>query len=130
MGVAKIQDEMIEKEKQAVVKLAKEDKLDNDTYLLKDGSLEYKKMATGNYKDLVIIKPTIAGSLALQNRLILKNVKIYRERSMPLVLQICHCIIGHLHICTNQKFLEVLNSLSGMLESERRKIHIVHSTVF
>jgi hypothetical protein len=55
-GVAKIQDEMIEKEKEVVARLAEDDKLDHDAYLLKDGSLEYKKMAAGNYKDIAIIK--------------------------------------------------------------------------
>ncbi|MDR1301421.1 MAG: hypothetical protein LBK43_02985 [Treponema sp.] len=56
LGVAKIQDEMIEMEKKAVAELAKGDKLDNNAYLLKDGSLEYKIMGTGNYKDIAIIK--------------------------------------------------------------------------
>jgi hypothetical protein len=43
-------------EKKVVIELAAGDKLDHDAYLLKDGSLEYKKMATGDYKDLSIIK--------------------------------------------------------------------------
>jgi len=55
-GVAKIQDEMIEKEKQVVASLAKNDKLDQNSFLLKDGSLEYKSMKTGDYKDLSVIK--------------------------------------------------------------------------
>jgi hypothetical protein len=55
-GIAKIQDAMIETEKQVVADLAKEDRLDIDSYLLKDGSLEYKKMSKGNYKDLSILK--------------------------------------------------------------------------
>ncbi len=55
-GIAKIQDEMIEKEKEVVAFLTKNDKLDQNTFLLKDGSLEYKKMKTGDYKDLSIIK--------------------------------------------------------------------------
>jgi hypothetical protein len=56
LGVAKIQDEMIEQEKKVVSEIAKADKLDHNAYLLKDGSLEYKNMRTGNYKDLSIIK--------------------------------------------------------------------------
>jgi hypothetical protein len=55
-GIAKIQDEMIEKEKRVVASLAKDDKLDQNSFLLKDGSLEYKKMKTGDYKDLSVIK--------------------------------------------------------------------------
>jgi hypothetical protein len=55
-GIAKIQDTMIEKEKQVVAELAKSNALDVNTYLLKDGSLEYKVMKSGNYKELAKIK--------------------------------------------------------------------------
>ena len=47
---------MIDKEKQVVASLARNDKLDQNSFLLKDGSLEYKKMKTGDYKDLSVIK--------------------------------------------------------------------------
>lgn len=41
-GIAKIQDYMIEQEKQAVIQLVKAGKVKDKSYLIKDGSLEYK----------------------------------------------------------------------------------------
>lgn len=48
LAIAKIQDYMVEAEKRMVAELVKENKLDQDSYLLKDGSLEYPKMSSGN----------------------------------------------------------------------------------
>ena len=56
LAVAKIQDTMIELEKRVVANLAKEKLLNEDTYLIKDGSLEYKIMKTGDFKELAKIK--------------------------------------------------------------------------
>lgn len=56
LGVAKVQDKMIESEKKIVMMLTAQNSLNENKYLLKDGSLEYKKMKTGDYKDLSIIK--------------------------------------------------------------------------
>ena len=47
---------MIEKEKFIVNLMAKTDTFDQDTFLLKDGSLEYKNIHSSNYKDLSIFK--------------------------------------------------------------------------
>lgn len=47
LAVAKIQDYMIEAEKRMVAELVKDERLGQDAYLLKDGSLEYKIMKTG-----------------------------------------------------------------------------------
>lgn len=47
-GIAVIQDRMVELEKSMVHELVKENKLNQDNYLLKDGSLEYKVMNKGN----------------------------------------------------------------------------------
>jgi hypothetical protein len=55
-GIATIQDQMIETEKTLLMKLVKERKLNFESYLLKDGSLEYQKMKKGNYRDLSAIK--------------------------------------------------------------------------
>jgi hypothetical protein len=55
-GIAKIQDEMVEAEKRMVVQLVKEKKLNNESYLIKDGSIEYKKIGTDDYRDLSAIK--------------------------------------------------------------------------
>jgi len=41
-GTARIQDAMIEREKEMVKKLVREGKLNQDNYLVKDGSLEYR----------------------------------------------------------------------------------------
>lgn len=52
-GIARIQDEMIEQEKKLVHHIVKNNKLTENSYLLKDGSLEYsEKSARGdkNYK--------------------------------------------------------------------------------
>lgn len=46
-GIACIQDYMIESEKEMVDELVKAGKLNQNNYLLKDGSLEYKPMKTG-----------------------------------------------------------------------------------
>lgn len=47
-GIAKIQDYMIEQEKNAVIDLVKAHKLNDDNYLVKDGSLEYKVVNSQN----------------------------------------------------------------------------------
>ena len=49
-GIAKIQDEMIDREKKLVEYLAKENKLNLDSYLIKDGSLEYSEKGLGSEK--------------------------------------------------------------------------------
>jgi len=53
-GVAKIQDEMIALEQDVVFELVKARKLNDDSFLIKDGSLEYMKAAEG--KELSLIK--------------------------------------------------------------------------
>lgn len=51
-GIACIQDRMIELEKEAVAKLVRKNKLGQDAYLIKDGSLEYRpsKQEKGDWK--------------------------------------------------------------------------------
>ena len=58
LAIAKIQDYMVEAEKRMVAGLVKKNKLDQDSYLLKDGSLEYPKMNSGapNLRSLQQIK--------------------------------------------------------------------------
>lgn len=53
-GVAKIQDEMIALEQKVVFELVKARKLNDDSFLIKDGSLEYMK--SGESKELSEIK--------------------------------------------------------------------------
>ena len=47
LAIGKIQEYMIESEKRMVAELVKEGRLGQDSYLLKDGSLEYKVMESG-----------------------------------------------------------------------------------
>lgn len=51
-AVAKVQDYMIDAEKELVDTLAKAGKLKNRAWLVKDGSLEYMPMKTGNYANI------------------------------------------------------------------------------
>ena len=57
-GVSAIQDYMIDSEKEMVVELVKEGKLNQNNYLIKDGSLEYKQIKKERYnkRDLQKIK--------------------------------------------------------------------------
>ena len=55
LAVGKIQDYMIEAEKRMVAELVRNKKLGQDSYLLKDGSLEYKVMRSGR-EDLRVLQ--------------------------------------------------------------------------
>ncbi|RLA82726.1 MAG: hypothetical protein DRG78_06400 [Epsilonproteobacteria bacterium] len=56
LAVAKIQDEMIELEKIVVSDLTTKKLLNTNAFLIKDGSLEYKVMRTGDFRELAKIK--------------------------------------------------------------------------
>jgi hypothetical protein len=56
LAIAKIQDRMIELEKIVVANLTNKKLLSDNIYLIKDGSLEYKVMHTGDFKELSKIK--------------------------------------------------------------------------
>ncbi len=53
-GIAKIQDEMIALEQKVVFELVKDKKLNDESFLIKDGSLEYMK--SGEARELSVIK--------------------------------------------------------------------------
>ncbi|MDF7812855.1 hypothetical protein [Hymenobacter sp. YC55] len=55
-GTAKIQDKMIECEKQIVDELAKKNFLNEDNYLIKDGTLQYGTATNSNFKELAVYK--------------------------------------------------------------------------
>jgi len=55
-GIATIQDEMIETEKKIVASLYDKGLINTNRYLIKDGSLQYKPMKTGDFKELTKIK--------------------------------------------------------------------------
>lgn len=67
-GIIKIQNEMIDLEKKIVVNLTAENLLNEDSYLIKDGSIEYQKMKTGDYKDLSIIKNSYRRVIGVSKR--------------------------------------------------------------
>lgn len=48
VAIAKVQDYMVEAEKRMVAELVTKKRLDQDNYLVKDGSLEYQKMTSGD----------------------------------------------------------------------------------
>lgn len=55
-GIARIQDEMVDCEKRIVSYLVGKRLLNQDNYLIKDGSIQYKPMKTGDFKDLARIR--------------------------------------------------------------------------
>ena len=52
----RIQDEMVDCEKKIVSSLVSRRLLTQDSYLIKDGSIQYKPMKTGNFKELAHIR--------------------------------------------------------------------------
>lgn len=55
-GIARIQDDMIDCEKRIVSYLMSKHLLNQDNYLIKDGSIQYKPMKSGDYKELARIR--------------------------------------------------------------------------
>lgn len=55
-GIARIQDEMIDCEKRIVSQLVSRHLLNQDNYLIKDGSIQYKPMKTGDFRELSKIR--------------------------------------------------------------------------
>ena len=55
-GIAKIQDEMIECEKRIVAQLTSKSLLNEENYLIKDGSLQYKPVKSGDYREITKIR--------------------------------------------------------------------------
>ena len=56
LGIATIQDEMIETEKKIVASLYDKGLIDTNKYLIKDGSLQYTPMGKGDFKELIKYK--------------------------------------------------------------------------
>jgi hypothetical protein len=78
LGIAMIQDEMIDSEKKIVSKLTSKNILNEDNYLLKDGSLQYKPMKTGEYKELTKIKNNYRRVIGVSK---LFNPELFKDRS-------------------------------------------------
>ena len=56
LATARIQDEMIDCEKKIVAQLVGQHKLTQDDYLIKDGSLQYRTIKTGDYGEMKKIR--------------------------------------------------------------------------
>lgn len=78
LGIAMIQDEMIDREKKIVAHLASKNVLNEDSYLLKDGSLQYKPMKTGEYKELTKIKNNYRRVIGVSK---LFNPDLFKDRT-------------------------------------------------
>jgi len=78
LGIAMIQDEMIDCEKKIVTRLTGKNILNENNYLLKDGSLQYKPMKTGEYKELTKIKNNYRRVIGVSK---LFNPELFRDRS-------------------------------------------------
>jgi hypothetical protein len=80
-GIAKIQNTMMEKEKHIVAELTRNNLLGNDSYLLKDGSIEYKVMKSGDYKELAKIKNNYSFCIGASKTFNPEKIKDSRNRS-------------------------------------------------
>lgn len=78
LGIATIQDEMIETEKRIVAFLSTKNLINPEKYLIKDGSLQYKPMKTGDLKELTRIKNHYKCAVGVSK---LFNPELCQERS-------------------------------------------------
>lgn len=77
-GVAKIQDEMIKLEKLTVKELVKQKKLNKDTFLIKDGSLEYEWDKT-DLKNISSIKSNYASVVGVSKMFNPESLSSYNK---------------------------------------------------
>ncbi len=91
-GIAKIQDEMIALEQKVVFELVKAKKLNDESFLIKDGSLEYMK--SGEARELSVIKSNydcvIGVSKAFNPEALSNDVKDISRRIAELKLYACN----------------------------------------
>lgn len=78
LGIAKIQDEMIDCEKKIVSELVKKNLLHQDSYLLKDGSLQYKPMKSGDFRELSKLKSNYRSVVGLSKHF---NPELSKDKS-------------------------------------------------
>jgi len=78
LAIAEIQDEMVDCEKKIVATLTAKNYLNQDNYLLKDGSLQYKPMKTGEYRELTKIKNNYRSVIGVSK---LFNPELFRDKS-------------------------------------------------
>lgn len=83
-GVAKIQDEMIKLEKQTVKELVRKKKLNKDTFLIKDGSLEYEWDKT-DLKNISSIKSNYASVVGVSKAFNPESLSSYNKRISQII---------------------------------------------
>ena len=80
-GMARIQDEMIECEKKIVSYLMSKHLLNQDSYLIKDGSVQYKPMKTGDFKELARIRNNYRHVVGISKRFNPNLMKDMKDQS-------------------------------------------------
>ena len=78
LATARIQDEMVDCEKKIVAKLVSQHKLTPDHYLIKDGSLQYRTIKTGDFGELKKIRSNyqrVVGVSKMFNPNLMRNSK-------------------------------------------------------
>ena len=83
-GVAKIQDEMIKLEKQTVKELVRKKKLNKDSFLIKDGSLEYEWDKT-DLKNISSIKSNYASVVGVSKAFNPESLSSYNKRISQII---------------------------------------------
>jgi hypothetical protein len=83
-GVAKIQDEMIKLEKLTVKELVREKKLNKDTFLIKDGSLEYDWDKT-DLKNISTIKSNYASVVGVSKAFNPESLSTYNKKISQII---------------------------------------------
>lgn len=78
LGIAMIQDEMVDSEKKIVSTLTSKNLLSENSFLLKDGSLQYKPMKSGEFKELTKIKNNYRWVIGVSK---LFNPELFKDRS-------------------------------------------------
>ena len=78
LGIAMIQDEMIDCEKKIVARLTAKNLLNENNYLIKDGSLQYKPMKTGEHKELTKIKNNYRRVIGVSKSF---NPELFKDKS-------------------------------------------------
>ena len=80
-GIARVQDEMVECEKKIVARMMNKHLLSQDAYLIKDGSIQYKSVKTGDYRELAKIKNNYRHVVGVSKHFNPNLMKDKRERS-------------------------------------------------
>ncbi|HEY4324384.1 MAG TPA: hypothetical protein VGN20_10375 [Mucilaginibacter sp.] len=78
LGIATIQDEMIDCEKRIVAGLHHRNKINPQHYLIKDGSLQYKPMKSGDYRELTKFKNYFRSVIGVSKMF---NPELFKDRA-------------------------------------------------